>query len=276
MTRICSLFIATVLTAGICSADDIDLFVVAGQSNAQGWKGDGAHYPKDLEGVDKDIPLYWLTPSPKRSMSSNGKWVTLQPQAGRFKKGHFGLEVTFARSLKKAGYNPAIFKCSQGSTSLANNWKGPGDGKMYDQMAKEFGKAISLLKKAGHTVTVRCLVWIQGESDGQNAAMANAYKANLKRLINDFRNQVTKEPELPILLGVDEQHQWMKKQPQVIAAQKALAKEDKHIVFTSMVGLEKADSTHLTPKGLEEHGKRIYTAYSKLVGKKPEKSSGKK
>jgi hypothetical protein len=135
----------------------------------------------------------------------------LKAQGGRFKNGHFGLEVTFARSLKNAGYNPAIFKYSLGSTSIAKNWKGPGDGKMYDQMVKEFGQALSLLTKEGHKVNIRGFVWIQGESDAQTTAMAEAYKGGLKTLIGDLRKNVTKRSELPVILGVDEQHGWVKK-----------------------------------------------------------------
>jgi len=32
-----------------------------------------------------------------------------------------------------------------------------------------------------------------------------------------------------------------------------------------MVGLEKADTTHLTPRGLEEHGKHVYIAYKNIT-----------
>jgi len=40
---------------------------------------------------------------------------------------------------------------------------------------------------------------------------------------------------------------------------------DHNIIFTSMIGLEKADGTHLTPKGLEEHGARLFAAYKILT-----------
>ena len=67
-----------------------------------------------------------------------------------------------------------------------------------------------------------------------------------------------------MILDVDEQHPWVSKNPQVVRAQKILAKQDKRIVFTSMSGLEKADSTHLTPKGLAGHGRRICAAFKQL------------
>jgi len=262
MKKLCLIFIVPLICINACFSEEIDLFILAGQSNAQGWQGDASYYPKDTKGLDKTIRFYWVTPG---HSSSNGEWTTMKAQEGRFKKGHFGLEVTFARALKNAGYNPAIFKYSRGSTSLANNWKGPGDGKMYDRMVKEFRKALSLLRKKGHTVNMRCFIWIQGESDAKTPKMAQAYKTRLEALINDLRNNVTEQAELPVILGIDEQHPWVKNNSQVVEAQKALTEEYEHIAFTSMMGLKKADSTHLKPSGLEEHGKRIYAAYKDMM-----------
>jgi len=262
MRKMCLIVVAVLLASSVCFAEDIDLFILAGQSNAQGWKGDATHYPKDPDGSDKSIQFYWVTP---RHSSSGGEWTTLKAQGGRFKKGHFGLEVTFTRSLKKAGYNPAVFKYSLGSTSIAGNWRGPGDGKMYDQMTKEFDKAVALLRKKEHKVNIRGFIWIQGESDAQTPAMAKAYKGRLKKLIDDLRQNVTKNSKLAVILGVDEQHGWVKKNTQVVQAQQELAKEDRNTTFTSMIGLEKADGTHLTPKGLEEYGRRIYAAYKETT-----------
>ena len=40
-------FLAAFLTADISIGEQIDLFILAGQSNAQGWMGDAAYYPAD-------------------------------------------------------------------------------------------------------------------------------------------------------------------------------------------------------------------------------------
>jgi hypothetical protein len=262
MEKTSPLSITTVFATHTSSAEEIDLFIVAGQSNAQGWQGDAAHYPRDPYGLDKTIRFYWVTP---QCSSSNGKWTTLKAQSGRFKDGHFGPEITFARSLKKAGYNPAIFKYSLYSTSIAKNWKLPGQSGMYDNMVTGFNNARKLLAEMGHKVHVRGFVWLQGESDAKKTRMAKAYYKRLKSLIKDLRNNVTGNPNLLVILGVDEQHAWVKKNPQIVQAQKRLAEEDDHTVFTSMIGLEKADLSHLKPKGLVEHGERIFTAYKEMT-----------
>ena len=86
------LIVLSFFISGFVHSKNIDLFIVAGQSNAQGWTGDAKYYPKDVNQLDKDIPLYWLTPGKGRKYpSSNGKWVSMQAQTGRYKDGHFGL-----------------------------------------------------------------------------------------------------------------------------------------------------------------------------------------
>ena len=255
-------FLAAFLAADISIGEEIDLFILAGQSNAQGWMGDAAYYPADKDELDQSIPFFWVTP---KHSSSNGRWTRLKAQGGRFERGHFGLEISLARSLKKAGYRTAIFKYTLGSTSIARDWQGPGDGKMYDRMVETFKKAVSMLSAQGHRVRVRGFVWIQGESDAETPPMAAAYKERLRVLIQDLRHKVTHNSSLAVILGVDEQHPWVRKNPQVLKAQKILAQQDKRIISTSMLGLEKADSTHLTPKGLAEHGERIYAALKQLI-----------
>lgn len=242
----------------------VDLFVLAGQSNMQGYRGDAALYPVDRKKLDRKIGFYWVAPG---LSSSGGEWVQLQPQVGLFPRGHFGPEVTFARELAQAGLRPVIFKYSAGSTSLAESWLAPGGRGMYDDMVKELRKAIALQEKAGNKVTVRALVWIQGESDARTDEMAANYYARLESMIKDFRENVVKNPRLPVILGVDEQHPYVKEHPVVVESQKRMALLDSCEAFTSMVGLPKFDVTHLTPAGLDAHGKLLEKAYMQL-GKK--------
>ena len=41
------LFFVTFLRVDASTGEQIDLFILAGQSNAQGWMGDAAYYPAD-------------------------------------------------------------------------------------------------------------------------------------------------------------------------------------------------------------------------------------
>ncbi|MEX0882736.1 MAG: sialate O-acetylesterase, partial [Cyclobacteriaceae bacterium] len=257
---VCQFLHLLVLLPSIAVAQkDLDLFIWSGQSNAQGWMGDAANYPEEGIELDDSILLNWTFVD---NQSSGGKWVKMQAQDGRFPKGHFGPEVSFGRELKKAGYNPAIFKYTKGATGLAHDWKSPGDGGIYDRMTEDLRLAIKNLERKGFNVKLRAFIWIQGETDAGNENTAGEYYANLKKMIHDLRHNVIIEPHLKIILGVDEQHQYVKERPVVVQAQKKLAAEDTTIVFTSMIGLSKADATHLTPEGLVAHGKRIFDGYS--------------
>ena len=244
------------------SQTKLDLFIWAGQSNAQGWMGDAAFYPEEEKELDDSILLNWTFVD---NESSGGNWGKLQAQKGRFPKGHFGPEVSFGRELKKAGYHPAIFKYTKGATGLARDWKAPGQGGIYDSMVQDLKLAIHRLEDQGFEVTLGGLIWIQGETDAGSDTTAREYYANLKQMIQHIRDVVLDEPNLKIILGVDEQHSFVKEHPVVLAAQRRLAEEDPNIVFTSMLGLPKADATHLTPAGLVGHGKRIANAYVSML-----------
>lgn len=241
--------------------ETIDLFILAGQSNAQGWTGDAAQYPQEDIELDASILFNWTFFNKE---SSNGEWEHMQAQKGRFPAGHFGLEVSFSRALKKAGFNPSIFKYSQGATGLSRDWKKPGENGIYDHMAKDLKAAIEDLERQNYKVVIRGFIWIQGESDAGDDFTANNYQKNLELLLDDLRKNVLYDDEFKIILGVDEQHGFVKKRPIVVEAQKNIANKDPNIVFTSMYGLPKADATHLTPEGLVQHGQRIFNAYKKL------------
>lgn len=242
--------------------ENIDLFIWAGQSNAQGWAGNANYYPADLNNLDSQIRLNYEF----INNTSSAGWTRMGAQAGRFPNGHFGPEVSFAREMKQLGYNPAIFKYTEGSTSIYNHWKVPGGGGYYDLMKTKLKIAIDQLKNMGHTVTIRGFVWIQGESDSDTQAHANAYKTSFLNMISDIRNNVAHNPVLPVVTGVDEQHPSVINIPTVLNAHKEIASNDHFITFTSMIGLPKADVTHLTPAGLVTHGRIIYDAMTCLLG----------
>jgi hypothetical protein len=247
---------------------NVDLYIWAGQSNAQGWKGDASYYPADPSNLD---PFIGLNYAYINTTSSSGNWIKMQAQEGLFPNGHFGPEVTFSRKLKEDGFNPAIFKYSKGSTSINSFWKTPGSGGYYDKMIVELKKAIAVLEQKGHTVTIRGFVWIQGESDATETA-APLYYASLLSIVRDLRANVAKNNNLPILLGVDEQHTYVNYIPTIVESQQRIAREEANVIFTSMYGLPKADATHLTPAGLISHGIRLFDAYKtlNLTAGKPE------
>lgn len=260
---IMKLFIISVLfiLSTQAQSKQIDLFIMAGQSNMQGWRSDAAQYPRDPHHLDKRIPFYFEAVN---YSSSHQQWQTLAPQMGHFKSGHFGPEISFARSLLKTRINPAIFKYSAGSSSIKLSWKGPGQHGMYDNMVTQIKKAIALLKQQGHTVVPRAIIWIQGESDADSDQLANEYYWHLRKMLHHLRNSVLRLPNLPVILSVDEQHPHVQLRPQVVDAQLRLTMEDDHIAFVSMFDLEKSDVTHLTARGTIQQGQRLFNGLRQL------------
>ena len=236
----------------------IPMFILAGQSNMQGQMGDAAAYPQASQALDQGILFYWVIPRFDPRIKA---WTHLGPQPGFFEAGHFGPEVSFARQQPQPA---AFFKFSLGGTGLALDWKGPGEGGLYDKFCREYKRAVNLLTQKGQVPDPQVLVWIQGENDADTPVLAAQYQDRLERLIDDFRQNQVGDSQLPIILGLDEQHPWVVKHPKVIAAQEAIAAADPNIIRTSMVGLEKADATHLTPAGLVDHGDRLAAAWLKL------------
>jgi hypothetical protein len=263
--RLQSALTALLLAAGLsATAEEIELILVAGQSNAQGWKGDASKFTARPE-IDDQIPMYYVFPEGKGETSKENKsngWETLGPQVGRFPNGHFGPEVQLAREVYNAGRHPAVFKYSKGATSLCGAWKGEGDGKLTDGMLTHLQQALQLLQNEGHTVHVGAFVWIQGESDSRGANREK-YAAAFRSLVSSLE-KATGETDFPILLGIDEQHPATAAKPAILEHHQEYAKQHANAEFTSMLGLEKADATHLTPAGLIEHGKVLYSAYQKL------------
>ncbi len=252
--------------------ESIPLFILAGQSNMHGQAGDAAAYPGDPLQLDPTIPFYWAIPHtevmarlrPNALRRSKG-WVGLGPQSGLFPAGHFGPEISFARKLTQFRGSPvAVFKFSLGGAGLARDWKRPGEQGLYDQFCEEYHRAIKQMREQGQEPEPQAFVWIQGEEDSLKPEWTSQYPARLELLIQDFRENQLGQPDLPVMLGLDEQYPSVSDNPQVIEAQEAIAATDPNIIRTSMVGLEKADFTHLTPAGLVEHGDRLAAAWLEL------------
>lgn len=290
------------LNFGSCfAAGSVDLFILAGQSNMQGYTGDARFYPEELSQEDGSIKFYyiepklvdhklvpWLAEKPVSFLSRiktnikdflqwargpepwppapvlQRQWSHLGPQKGIFPKGHFGPEISFARKLRAEGFTPAIFKYTKESTSLYDDWKQPGENGLYDDFLTSLQLAVTELTQSGYSVNIKGLIWIQGENDAIEEQSANEYQTRLLTIITDLRLKILPQ-KAPIILGADELHPHMQRHRQVLTAQIALAEADPCIVHSSMVGLAKADFTHLTPQALPEHGLRIYDSYRKVT-----------
>jgi hypothetical protein len=79
-TNLLILFLVLGLTNCSVSQDTIDLFIWAGQSNAQGWQGDAEYYPSAPDNLDSQIRLNYTFIGSTRShgwASGPTAWLTV-------------------------------------------------------------------------------------------------------------------------------------------------------------------------------------------------------
>lgn len=183
-------------------ADDIDVVLIGGQSNATG-QAYVHNLPVSFK-IDPDVLIYY-SKGTNRGQGSE-QWKPLCPAAESLDR--FGVELTLGTELHKLLPNRkiALIKHARSGSNLYEQWNpgnrpGQPQGTEYAQFMETVNKGMAELRKQGHTPTIRAMVWQQGEADAhQRAGMenSNAYSANL----TNFIAQVRKDTGAPNMLFV--------------------------------------------------------------------------
>lgn len=188
--------LGTVMGSGDALATQVDLYLLGGQSNMDG-RALSQDLPAALQTAEAAIPVY-----------VNGGWQNLQPGLNYDRNSAwFGPEVTFGRDIAAAtGRNVALVKYAVGSTTLADEWHAPdangqGAGLCYTGFMTSVNAARASFGPDVQ-VTIRGMVWMQGETDAwyQDPARANAYEQNLTAFIASVRSDL-KVADLPFIIG---------------------------------------------------------------------------
>ncbi len=187
----------------------IDVFIIAGQSNAVGCTFCST-LPEDF--VAETFPealLYQEGNFSKECYARLQRGITLG-------YGHcsmqMGIEYGISKALSGRG-EFALLRYAVGGSNLHWEWLPPhkwggqqpqfyGHGGIhYANWSRTIFNGISELVKEGYAPQIRALVWMQGESDAdKNESIAQAYHDNLKELISAFRATLC-IPELPVVIG---------------------------------------------------------------------------
>ena len=214
----------------------IDLFFIAGQSNATGYSTFNYETAKEadenlvygfshiLYAGDRDSVL---NPDKSRSLGWQYTRMGLGGNAGRF-----GAEAGMAQSLstyynRSSGKTAGIIKSAHGGTSLLDsiggqnepggNWVSPSyeatitaaepggrTGGCYRSFIEQVKLNVAQLKAMGYTeINFKGLFWMQGESDRGNPA---EYLKAFKFLVKDFRDDLgviagTDLSNMPVIVG---------------------------------------------------------------------------
>lgn len=251
-----------ICVAGTLQAETVDMYLVAGQSNADG-RAEKKNLPVKLQAPQKGIKIF-----------ANGKWQDLQPGLNHGSNCNwFGPEVTFGLTLKRAYPKRKIVlvKYAVGSTCLGEQWCAPDSsgknaGPKYVLFMKAIKDAIASLPPKTK-VNIRGMIWMQGETDAwfKNPARAKAYKKNLTAFVRSVRKNI-KQPELPFVIG-----RITKNWRHSAIVRPAQEKVNKKVPYTAMVNTDdlplKSDGAHYNAVGQQKLGKRMGSSIVKLEKK---------
>lgn len=229
----------------------LKVVVCAGQSNMLGKRSTVAELPKELQGVQKNLLI---------NIESDG-WEPLVPGKtyGKFNPKGFGAEVSFAAALSAALNEPiGIIKHSQAGTTLGQWWK---NGNPYKRLAEVVKKA-----KATKKIEIIAMLWMQGESDSKDQAMAESYKAKLEDLIQRCRDDF-ESPNMIFIAGrVNPQAERFAYTDVVRKAQETCSSAN--YAYIDCDSLPKVDdNVHYTTAGIVEMGQRFCNKLLTLLGK---------
>jgi hypothetical protein len=257
------------------SLTEVDLFLVMGQSNADG-KADINNLDPAKAGLNRsDIQMYASSANNTPTFIP-GTWGVMNPGTNTAQAGNrFGPEVGFADSVKaivdgggNAYYsNPvAILKFAKGSTKLSTDWdSNNANNFMYDGMVKAIPDGKFSLGQAGFRFNIKGLIWYQGESDAFNQTDADNYEDNLNALFADIRTRLL-VPNLPIIIcKIDYAANPPTYLTEVRAALQAVSDADSNIDIVDTSGLGRRDDVHLNATGMYSLGESIATEFTNLL-----------
>ncbi len=166
----------------------VPFYIYIGQSNT-GWLGSAGLTPEQKAaygGVIPDTDIW--------NPANGGYKATWQPlQTGVNTRCEnfadptgFGAEVSLFASLqKRKKTRRLLYKQGQGGTSLAVDWKpvvpyAGGAGARWAQFSEWLPLAAAQAKELGYSLDLKAILWMQGETDAETEASANAYLENLR------------------------------------------------------------------------------------------------
>jgi hypothetical protein len=268
------------------SAQTLELFFLAGQSNADGsnsyytsgnpGKGDGlnagnAFYGNPYSGVVYSYAhVNPFSGTPDRYLTGN--WGTLRPATW----GMMGPELSLGRELDTMfSHDVGIIKYTAPGTSLATQW-GPDDHLLYQDMVNFFTTRIAELSGMYSEIRLNTFFWHQGESDsGVN------YAANFSAMLSQLRLDLG-APELNSVMGLisenfDPGNTGVTPRSNVVAVNQEitnLANADPRIATTgSLTDIPLHDYVHFDANGQIIHGQRMADSFAQNFLVVPEPSA---
>ncbi len=255
------------------------IFLVAGQSNAEGADANGNEiddYPPFVGvGAPQTDAMIWYELGAAGGETSNG-WIPMQP-ALQSKK--LGPEVTFARKVAaETGDRVGVVKSAKGGTNLAVDWDPDSTSgvQMYSRTIALMQTALADLTSNGVAWELSGLVWQQGENDMLDDNFVAQYGPRLTALIARFRTDLN-APNLPVFVGgtsfkciwgldyADNMRQLLEQQLSATDADPlAYFVESSHLAFK--INTDNAPHYHFGTEGQLQLGEAHADAYLTTIG----------
>jgi Carbohydrate esterase, sialic acid-specific acetylesterase len=174
--------------SGQASPKRVPFYIFIGQSNS-GWLGTAgmsAEQKAEYGGVLPETDIW----NPANG-GYKAKWEPLQAGVNTRCENFadptaFGPEASLFASLQKQKKTRRLlYKQGQGGTSLAVDWKPVvpyvgGAGSRFAQFSDWLPLAAAQAKDLGYALDLKAILWMQGETDAETEAAANAYLDNLR------------------------------------------------------------------------------------------------
>lgn len=188
--RLVALLVLTAVVVSVphARAAQVDLLILAGQSNMVGQANTTASIP-GVDPADSEVAYYYDVTNTAGSFAddSGQTFGPLQPWRLNASTTRLGPEMSLGRDLHDAGLNPAIIKVAIGGANIAHFLPGAVD---YNALRAAVLDGVAEIESAGDTVNLLGMGWLQGESDVISTSRADAYATNLASFIGGFRSEL--------------------------------------------------------------------------------------
>ncbi|XP_057965226.1 probable carbohydrate esterase At4g34215 [Malania oleifera] len=167
---------------------DKQIFILSGQSNMAGRGGVNRH--KKWDGF---VPPECCPHASILRLSADFRWEEarepLHADIDTKKPCGVGPGMSFANAVRTPEGTVGLVPCAVGGTAIREWARGEH---LYQRMVE---RARVSARDGGR---IRAVLWYQGESDTSDQRNAEAYKANMEKLIHDLRHDL-QLPSLPII-----------------------------------------------------------------------------